>query len=161
MIGVRLPIEFMTSLQLDLLYASWSGRVTIPEFKKNYFDYISDVNFRNGRTELVDLSDVIEVDFNFRTLSDAVAFVNAESDAASVRTRTIILAPNEGIFGLGRMYQQLADFAGGIVVELYVEETLALEALALPFKTIPELLAGGGFLPACPKSVKALSASPD
>ncbi|MEM6609565.1 MAG: hypothetical protein AAF689_13395 [Pseudomonadota bacterium] len=142
-----MPIVFSTCLERDILYAHWSGRVGLEEFRQNYFDYLADAFYRPGRTELVDLTDFEDFDGDFNAIRSALAVVNTAGEGPKNRTRTVLLAPRESVFGLGRMYQQLAEIAGGIEVELYTQEIEALQALLLPYKTIPELLEKEKFQP--------------
>lgn len=129
------------------MLATWSGVITLDMFKGNYFDYLSDVNYRPGRTELIDQREFEDFEGDFQSVRAALSFVNASGHGDAVRTRTVVLATDEGIYGLGRMYQQLADLAQGIRVEVFTEEEEALKALLLPYKTIKEMRTEEIFLP--------------
>lgn len=142
-----MPITFSTCLERDLLLANWSGLVTLDEFKNNYFDYLADVNYRPGRPELIDQREFENFEGDFSAVRAALSFVNDSGGGEQVRTRTVVLATDEGVFGLGRMYQQLADFAQGIRVDIFTDEAEALKALLLPYRTIEELKAREVFLP--------------
>lgn len=143
-----MPIEFSTCLERDLLLAKWTGLVTLDEFKGNYFNYLGDVNYRAGRTELIDQRAFEDFDGDFNAIRSALNFVNRAGEGPVVRTRTIVLAPADGVFGLGRMYQQLADMSSGIQVEVYTAEEEALKALGLPYATLAELHERETFHPA-------------
>lgn len=142
-----MPIEFRTCLNRDFVYAKWIGRVTLDEFKENYFNYISDPHYRAGRTELVDQRDFVDFIGDFAMIKSALSYVNAKGQGPVVRTRTIVLTPPGGVFGLGRMYQQLADQAQGIMVDVFTSTPEALAALDLPYETLEEMLAGETFTP--------------
>lgn len=143
-----MPISFSTCLERDLLLATWSGVITLEAFKNNYFDYLADVNYRPGRPELIDQRGFENFEGDFQAVRAALSFVNASGEGATVHTRTVVLATDEWIYGLGRMYQQLADFAQGIQVEVFTDEAEALRALMLPYSTVEELRQGETFLPA-------------
>lgn len=142
-----MPISFSTCLERDLLLANWSGLISLDAFKQNYFDYLADVNYRPGRPELIDQREFQDFEGDFQSVRAALSFVNASGQGLSTRTRTVVLATDEGIYGLGRMYQQLADLAQGIQVEVYTSEADALSALLLPYRTIKEMRAKEIFLP--------------
>jgi len=141
------PIEFSTCLERDLVLANWSGRISLEEFKRNYFDYLSDKNFRPGRPELIDQRKFEDFEGDFQAIRAALNFVNGSGGGHQTRTRTVVLAPDAGIYGLGRMYQQLAELSEGIRVEVVTHEASALRALLLPYSSIAEMCANEVFLP--------------
>jgi hypothetical protein len=141
------PIVFQTSLELDLLVAEWSGHITMADWRTTFERYLADAHYRPGRTELIDLSGVTHLDAGFHAIWGALNSVNAQQPGTTVRTRTLIIAPGDVVFGLGRMYQTLADNADGIRVEIHRDPADALAALGLAFASVPELLQEGGFLP--------------
>jgi hypothetical protein len=145
--GPPVPIIFATSPSLDVVYARWSGVVTSPEFFHNFATYLSDPNYRPGRPELIDLSRVKDLAADFNHVRKILRTVNEQAPASSVETHTVLLAPGDMVFGVGRMYQQLAEMAGGIVVDVVESEPAALRALDLPYSDIDDLLAHGAFIP--------------
>lgn len=142
-----MPIAFSTCLELDLVYERWSGTVRFDEFRASFGRYLQDVHYRPGRPELIDLSRLAETDLNFEKMRAMLALVNRQSPHNKVRTRTVIFAPYDVFYGLGRMYQQLAELAQGIEVEVYSHETDALWALGLEASSIAALLRSAAFLP--------------
>ncbi len=149
-IGADVPIRFSISLDLDLMYTAWCGRVSIEEFRAIFVRYVEDPNYRPGRTELIDFSDVEHIDANFSSIWSALNLVNAQVPGQVVRTRTVMVAPGDVVFGLARMFQTLAENADGIKVEVYRSATMALDALDLDFASVEELLERGGFFPFVP-----------
>lgn len=145
-----MPVEYLISRDLDLVYARWWGRVDIDLVRANFMAYLSDRNYRPGRPELLDVSGVTEVDLDFQRVRLILRAVNDQVPGERVHTRTVLWAPDDAAFATGRMYQQLADYAGGISVEVYRDEAEALAALGLPHACIAELTRTGGFLPAAP-----------
>lgn len=141
-----MPINYVISLNLDLVYARWEGHVDFDQFVGNFQRYLKDDNYRAGRPELLDLSGITEMDINFSLVRTILRQVNDQSPEAKVQTLTVIYAPGETVFGMGRMYQTLAEMAGGIRVELFTQERPCLEALGLPYETFADLLNAGEFL---------------
>lgn len=144
------PIEFMTSPALDLVYARWWGRIDLDQIRSNFALYLTDRHYRPGRSELIDVSAVTHVDLDFQRVQVILRTVNQQRPGHPVRTRTVVWAPDDEAFATGRMYQQLADYAGGIVVEVHRHEASALAVFDLPYATMADLLREVAFLPADP-----------
>ncbi len=147
-----MPIEFSTSLELDLLFARWHGRVDFEQFEQNFVRYLGDAHYRPGRPELIDHSGITEMDINLNYVKSILRQVNEQAPGTLVKTRTVLYSPNETVYGIGRMYQTLADMADGIQVEVYQTEREALDALELPHSSIEQLLAAETFLPPTPRA---------
>lgn len=145
-----MPIEFQTSLDLDLVYTRWSGSVTIDDFRRTWATYLNDAYYKPGRTELNDFTDVEKVDADFSSIWSALNMVNAQMPGQIVRTRTLLVAPDDVVFGLTRIYQTLSENSEGIVVELYRSREEALAALDLGVDTLAALFEEGNFLPHAP-----------
>lgn len=144
-----MPIEFSTCLERDLVYARWHGRVDFDQFEQNFVQYVSDTHYRPGRPELIDHSEITDFDIDSNLVRSILRQVNEQSPTIIVKTHTVIYSPNETIFGLGRMYQILAELADGIRVEVFQNECDALAALGLEHDSIAELLSAETFRPAC------------
>ncbi|MBF9028811.1 hypothetical protein HKCCE3408_00260 [Rhodobacterales bacterium HKCCE3408] len=142
-----MPIAFSTCLERDLLYARWTGIVTVAEFIANFADYLADKYYRPGRPELIDLSRLTDFTGDFNEIRAMLRIVNTQAPEQVVDTLTIIWAPSNSIYGITRIYQQLAELAGGIRVEIHRDEAPALAALDLPHETVDDLLAEETFHP--------------
>ncbi len=147
-----MPIEFSTCLERDLLYARWHGMINFEQFEQNFIRYLTDAHYRPGRPELIDHSGITEFDINHNLVRTILRQVNEQAPGAIVKTHTVIYSPNETIYGLGRMYQILAEMAEGIEVEVFREEKEALAALSLDYTSIDDLLAAETFLPPQPRA---------
>lgn len=145
-----MPIRFWTSLVRDLVVTKWWGEVTLDEFRVTFGLYLNDANYRPGRTELTDFTGVTAFDADFQSIWSALNMVNDQVPGRKVRTRTLLVAPGDMIFAHTRVYQTLAENAGGISVEIYRSEADALAALDLDFATLDDLMGAGGFLPHTP-----------
>ena len=146
-----MPIEFRTCLDLDLVYARWWGIVDADVFLDNFARYLADRHYRPGRPELIDVSGIERFDLDFARIRTLLLDVNLQVPGTVVDTRTVIWAPEDAAFGLARMYQQLAEHAAGIQVEIYREEAAALAAYDLPHRTMDALLAAQTWLPPEPR----------
>ena len=145
-----MPIEYRTSLELDRVYARWWGEIDIEQFRQNFATYLADRNYRAGRLELIDLSQVTHVDLDFQRVQVMLRQVNEQMPGTRLHTKSVVWAPEDETYATGRMYQQLADYAGGVAVDIFRRETSALNACGLPFKSIRELLNNGNFVPPDP-----------
>lgn len=147
-----MPIEYAISLERDLLYARWYGEVDFDQFQASFGHYLNDTNYRPGRPELIDHSQVTAMDINFGLVKSILRQVNAQAPGQIVTTKTVIYSPNDTVYGLGRMYQILSDMADGIQVEVFRTERKALAALSLEHDSIAALLSAETFLPPTPKA---------
>lgn len=141
-----MPIEYSISLDLDIQVARWWGKVDISEYRTMFAAYLQDRNYRLGRPELCDLSGVTELDADFARIWSVLTMVNEQANGAPVSTHCVIFAPHDTIFGLGRMYQSLAENAGGVQVQVVRTEAEALAAMGLPGESIADLAAHGTFI---------------
>ena len=146
-----MPIEFSTCLDRDLLYARWHGDIDYEQFQEAFGRYLSDAHYRPGRPELIDHSGIRAYEANFNLIRSMLRQVNDQAADVPVSTHTVLFSPNETLYGYGRMYQQLAENARGIRVEVFRTEAEALTALNLPYPSIQALLQGETFLPAAPR----------
>ncbi len=140
-----MPIEFLTCLDRDFVYARWWGHIESRTRLRNFENYLQDVHYKPGRTELVDLSGVTASDWDLDRARKLLRHVDARSDI--VRTRTVIWAPTDTTYGCARMYQSLAEITGRISVEIFWEEQNALSAIDLPYQRIEDMLAREVFAP--------------
>jgi len=140
-------------LEKNLLYARWSGVVDYNAFERNFDAYLDDVHYQPGRPELIDHSDVSELNINFNLLRSLLRRVNEQSPFVAVETHTVIYSPNDTVYGVGRMYQALAGLSSGIRVEIFQDEQEALSALGFgEYANIASLLAQNEFEPSARRS---------
>jgi hypothetical protein len=144
------PIVFWTSLELDLLLTRCWGPIAMDDFRQALSRLKSDRHYKPGRTELTDLTGAHQVDANFGNLWSVLNDVNNQVPGTTVRTRTVLILPDEAMYGVGRMYQSLAENSDGIEVEIHRSADAALAALGLSFCTIDELFERNSFLPHTP-----------
>ncbi|OAN74907.1 hypothetical protein A8B78_17050 [Jannaschia sp. EhC01] len=141
-----MPIEFSICLDRDLVYARWFGAVDFDQFTANFARYVGDANYRPGRRELIDQSLVTTFEGDPNLMRSMLRRVNEQAPSVVVKTHTVIYSPQDTLFGLGRMYQILAELAEGIQVEVFKDEREALEALRLPHASISQLLETEDFI---------------
>ncbi|MEM7460851.1 MAG: hypothetical protein AAF331_15410 [Pseudomonadota bacterium] len=147
-----MPIAFFTSLELDLIYADWSGSISLSVFRQSFQSYLADRHYKAGRPELINTANVKEFDVDFKKVWAALRLVNAQSPLQKTKTRTVVIAPQDVIFGTARMFQTLAENADGIKVEVCRTEAEALAALNLPYTSVEAMLDAETFLPPDPVS---------
>ena len=133
-----MPIFFKTCLERDILYSKWQGRVTVPEYVEVFNAYTQGLHYKPGRPELIDTSEMIDFDVDFHKMRRLLRIVNSQSALHGIQTNTVVFCPNDFVYGLAHMYQQLAELDVSIKVELYEKEADALAALTLPYATIEE-----------------------
>lgn len=141
-----MPISFATSLDLDLVYAKWTGFVDLPTFAENFGRYLSDRNYLPGRTEFVDLSELTDMDISFDIARGMLRRINTQLPGIVVETRIVVWAPDDTAYGVTRMFQQLAELSQGVQIEVYRSADEALSALDLGFDNIEGLIAAGAFV---------------
>lgn len=124
--------------------------MSLDEFKETFASYLDDEHYKPGRRELIDVRNLEDFDIDFARARAMLRIVNAQSPMEQVKTQTVIWSPNEEIYGLGRMYQQIAELMDGIEVQIFHDQKDALAALDLSYPSIDALLAENEFLPAKP-----------
>ena len=144
-----MPIAYEISTELDVMIATWTGEVDIGEYRDMFADYLRDDNYRLGRPEICDMSETTGMDADFNRIWSVLTMVNAQNGGQPVSTRCVIYAPDETIFGLARMYQSLAENAGGVQVAVYRDEEETLAHFDLPCRSFEDLRAKHRFLPKC------------
>ena len=109
---------------------------------------MNDLHYRPGRRELIDHSGLTNLDISFDMMRALLRTVNEQAPSIVVETHTVIYSPNDTVYGVGRMYQSLADLAEGIQVEIFQDEVQALAALELgQYSSIEAVLEQNEFQP--------------
>lgn len=135
-----MPIEYKILPQFDLSVFRWRGVVETSEYRSILESYTSNRNFLPGRTELVDLSQLkdFKADFNqMVSLNFQIQACYANPDSP---TRVLIYSPNETMFGMARMMQQLVSSEDFLSVEVYsnLEEVFGCLGLPVTFSAFLE-----------------------
>lgn len=146
-----MPIEYTVSPEFSLMRARWWGDVEVGEYRDIFEAYLQDRNFLKDGRELCDFSEVTNLDADFSRIWSILTMVNSAVSAGPFSHKSVIFAPNDTLFGLARMYQSLAENAGGIQVWIFREEAEALAHLELPGETISGLDRHGTFLQPSPR----------
>lgn len=134
-----MPISYTISTRLDLALFRWVGLVTLDQYLETLGAYVADPNYRPGRNELVDTSNLQDFETNFNGMMAALRSANTQYSLSATPTRTVIWCPRDYVFGLSRMMQQLADVNPGILVAVFKEERKALAELGLPHESLVAL----------------------
>lgn len=136
-----MPIETFISPDFDLMVSRWRGVVDAKARYEAFADYIGDPAYRMGRPELIDLNGANLVEWDIGRVQHFLHQVNEFNKGNPVPTRVVVWAPEDDAFGSTRMYQTLADMAGGIRVEVFRDERVALSAQGFDYSSIDALVA--------------------
>lgn len=142
-----MPIEFCTSLTLDLCYARWWGRMTADARRKNYENYLRDAHYKAGRRELIDLSGVLSSDFDFERAQILIRQLKEKGPPLDVATQRVLWAPGDVPYGCARIFQAVAEVMHNGHVAVHRDEADALSAMDLPYASVKDLLGQGAFIP--------------
>lgn len=146
-----MPIEYSVSPELNLMHARWWGDVEVGEYRDVFAAYLQDKNFLKEERELCDFSGITNLDANFTRIWSILTMVNSAVEVGPFNLQQVIFAPHDTVFGQARMYQSLAENAGGVQVWIFREEAEVLAHLKLPGETIGGLEAHGAFLSPSPR----------
>lgn len=135
-----MPITYRIFPEADIVYADWSGVLSVAEVTGNFRTYLQDPLYRAGRPELIDLTRLENVRFHFRDLPAFLSEVNAQPFPESAGTHTVVLAPGKVAWGLSRMYGTMASLRAGIRMESHRTQAEVLAALGRPEPSIPAFL---------------------
>lgn len=147
-----MPIRFATSPKFDLKLSRWSGHVDIDDYRAVYAAYLADAGYVPGRRELCDASRMVSFDADFNRIWSILTLLNDAGRGRELRTRCVVLAPGDMPFGMARIFQSLAENAGGVRVDVVRTEAEALAVLDLPGATLDEMEALGRFEPPRPRT---------
>lgn len=142
-----MPVAFCTCLELDVVYALWSGHMDADTRRQNFDNYVNDAYYRPGRPEFIDLSAIISSDFDMQRAQILLHQIKSKGTPDLVHTHRVIFAPGDVPYGCARMFQSLAEALQNGHVEVFRNEQRALQALTLPCDTIADLLNAHTFLP--------------
>ena len=140
-----MPIRYSISADFDLLMTRWTGEIDIDECRDGYAAYLEDENYVIGRRELCDFSGATRLDADFSRIWSILNLRNRDGSGFQAKPLHVVLAPHETIFGMARIYQSLAENAGGVRVEVFRTATEVLAALGLPGRDLDEMEALGRF----------------
>lgn len=142
-----MPIDYAISIDLNVAIARWTGAVVIEEYREMFAAYVQDPNYTPGRPKICDFSGMTTLDADFARIWSVLTMANSHEVPGAPTTVCVTYAPDETNYGLARMYQSLAENAGGIQVAVYRHEAGVLGHLKLPGQRISELHQHGTFLP--------------
>lgn len=139
-----MPITYRIFPEADIVYADWSGILSVADVTRNFRAYVRDPHYRAGRAELIDLTRLETVRFHFRDVSAFLTEVNAQPFPQTGGTHTVVLAPGKVAWGLSRMYGTMASLRKGIRMESHRNEEAVLKALGRPEQTVSSFLLSVG-----------------
>ncbi len=121
-----MPASYAIYPKYRLVVLSFGGAFSPKLAKEITQAYLADPLFENGYEQIIDLSGVTEVDARF---SEMTGFVNDTANRVQTvkRNRCVLIALSEVVYGMSRMYQQLATdkFPYDVLVARSEQEALA------------------------------------
>lgn len=116
-----MPVLSKLSNDCNVLTTRFSGAVAPEDVDSNFTAILLDLSETSVLTEIVDFSTASLDNLRPQALRDAAERVGRLMKDMGICLRTVILAPDDAAFGLGRVYAAQAQFAG--VSEVYVTRT--------------------------------------
>ena len=135
--AVGLPVKRFYLPDSSLSVCVYDGVLTGAEIRDGLKAHVQDPIYHPQMTEIADLTSVMRFDLDF---AQADAVVRSLNELYSVEKKIHILTSSELAYGIGRMFQNLMATHGGSTALIHKSETETLEALALPYRTMKDLL---------------------
>jgi len=124
--GAPVPIETVIDPARKVVFTTCNGTMTIAEIAEACIQMARDPAFDPGFSHLNDLSGVTDIHVSIQELNH---FVAARLDPFSETSRRVFVAGEPFVFGMARMYENLVNLPGFVVVRTLEEgrEYLGLE----------------------------------
>lgn len=135
-----MPIRYQILPHLHLTYIRYQGVIDADQIVTSARGYVADPDFRPGRKELADLSQVAEFDMSYRTLSAMVYRLGRLHVEHGPPHMKVVLAVSDLAYGIGRMVEHIMDAGNGPAVHLARSEAEALQLLRFPETSLAALL---------------------
>lgn len=139
-----MPIRYVLLADPDLLYAEWTGVVTHEEWAETYRRYLSDPLYRPGRRELLNCSGLEDFAVDFSLVRGILGRINRDAALHGAAGRSTLWTPDAMVYGIGRMFQSLAENARGIEVVVFRDAAGALADCRLTHPDFDALRADPG-----------------
>lgn len=114
------------------------GHYSPQEAQSTIAAYLQDPDFDPDHNMLIDLSKATGTDASYQEMQNLAQNVSPKMKDIR-RKRCLIIAGNDLIYGMARMYQQLTEGLLPYPIEIVRSEREALEILGLTATTIAEL----------------------
>lgn len=123
------PISFRFDAEFRLRIAGFSGVVTDDDLMGAYRALVAAPDYDVGADDLVDLRQVTHLGVTAQGLRQLMGLFT-EIDHLGVATRLAIVAPNDEVYGVSRMYQMLRGDGVPEEISVFRELEAALTWLA-------------------------------
>lgn len=133
-----MPMQYKVLHKFGITLTQWSGTVDATDVQGYLESYQQDPDFRPQYTTLSDVSRVDGVDIDFQRAIGLLHFIE-NLPLKNAVLRTIIWAPSDVVFGVGRMFESMSDLRPGLAIEMYRDEREAIQATGLPFSSFSEI----------------------
>jgi hypothetical protein len=126
-----MSVEYTYDEEQNVLYTRFFGVITAGDLKRQAENVCADPRICQGVRELVDLSDIEEIDGSESALEQNIR-IDREHSEKLAGLRTAIVAPTDLLYGFARVYQSLAEVQDApATIEVFRTEKEAREWLGL------------------------------
>ncbi len=129
--------------ELSLVYIRYSGLALVQEGTDAFAAYLRHPDFRPGQRQLVDLSEVTEVERDFPRLFRLQAEKAAAFMGQQHPVMLVYLAPNEISLGMAQLIERSWQGLDGVLVRVATNLRDATDILGLRADVLEESLARG------------------
>ncbi len=125
--------------QHRLLIVSCVGLYSPAEAQHTIAAYLHDPDFDPDHNMIIDLSQATDTDASYQEMQELAQSIPPKMAHVS-RKRCVIIAGNDLIFGMARMYQQLSEGRLPYPIEIVRTEQECLQALGISAPSLATLL---------------------
>ncbi len=104
-----MPITYEIHPELLLVVTRFTGVVTDEEFVQLYGAMLHDSAYALGTNELADLRECENLSLSAQALRRVEGITRQRYGDSGLEFRTAIIAPRDGAYGIGRMYEVFAE----------------------------------------------------
>ncbi|MGI9395426.1 MAG: hypothetical protein ACR2OY_12320 [Boseongicola sp.] len=129
-----MPVEYLILPEFDVTYVKYYGRVTVSQIALAFDVHQSDKDFKPGRGEFADLSNVVKFDMKFANVASHFDRMIKSYSANGAKTLTAIFAPQPDQAALAYAYAKMTQTSDILEARVYEDADKAIRDLGL---TIP------------------------
>ncbi len=136
-----MSVEVVVRKDLNLVYTSYTGHVLFSELNDAIFMTLEHPDYREGMTELTDLSGADSTDLDLDRLKTHMTSTSTYYGVQRNLTKHVIIAKSELQFTFAAAYQQLIkNKAENVELHVFRSEGAALKAMGCEVATVADLL---------------------
>jgi len=138
-----MPVTFQILTERSLVYVNMSGLVSADESFEVFGEYVQHKDYRPPQNQLIDMSDVTDVDQNFPKLMEMQAQKADAMVGGETETLLVYLAPTDVAFALASTILKSWQGLDGVIARVARTEEQALDILGQREKTVNDLVKVG------------------